>query len=71
MQDLIATKSFSYGGKRHDVGGPLQARPRDARLLVALGKAQVAPAADAEDKKPAKAEPKAKGSYLRRDMKAD
>lgn len=36
---LIATKAFSYGGRALKPGGEFEAQGRDARLLVAIGKA--------------------------------
>lgn len=43
MHELIATKSLSYGGKRLEQGDDFKAKPRDARVLVAIGKAKHAP----------------------------
>lgn len=43
MRDLIATKPGRYGTRRLQANDTFQARPRDARLLVAIGKAQYAP----------------------------
>ena len=40
---LIATKSMSYGGRRLAPGDQFDARPRDARLLIAIGKAKLEP----------------------------
>ncbi|KAK0332942.1 hypothetical protein LTR94_022933 [Friedmanniomyces endolithicus] len=50
--NLIATKTLRYGTRRLMADDGFQARPRDARLLVAIGKARYA----TEDAKPA-AEP--------------
>lgn len=69
MQNLIATKSMSYGGKRHDEGDGFAAKRQHARVLVAIGKAKLAPEAD--EAAEAKPEPKAaKGAHNRRDPKA-
>ncbi len=40
---LIATKSMSYGGRRLAPGDQFDARARDARLLLAIGKARLEP----------------------------
>jgi len=40
--NLIATKSLRYGTRRLMADDGFQARPRDARLLVAIGKARYA-----------------------------
>jgi hypothetical protein len=47
--NLIATKSLRYGTRRLMADDGFQARPRDARLLVAIGKARYA----TQDAKPA------------------
>ncbi|MGC3984824.1 MAG: hypothetical protein QM777_08900 [Pseudorhodoferax sp.] len=73
MIELIATKSLSYGGERREEGDPFQAKPRDARLLVAIGKAKHAPSAPpaaAPAPTPAPADAKAKGAPARREAKA-
>jgi hypothetical protein len=41
---LVATKSFSYAGKRLVKGAKFEASDKDARLLKAVGKAKDAPA---------------------------
>lgn len=42
MVDLIATKSMGYATRRLKPEDPFQASGRDARLLVAIGKARYA-----------------------------
>ncbi len=42
MVDLIATKSMTYATRRLKADVQFSARPRDARLLVAIGKARYA-----------------------------
>lgn len=67
--DLIATKSLAYAGKRREVGELFEANNRDARILVAIGKAKLANVAAApvvdDEPKPVKR------AYKRRDMKAE
>lgn len=41
--DIRALKTFPYGGRRYRVGDLLQIRPSHARLLVAIGRAEIAP----------------------------
>lgn len=38
--DLIATRSMTYNTRRLVAEDPFQARPRDARILIAIGKAR-------------------------------
>jgi hypothetical protein len=40
MQDIIAVKAINYGGKKFNPGDKIPARPRDAKVLLALGKAK-------------------------------
>lgn len=42
MRDLIATKGLRYGTRRLQAEDTFSAKPRDARLLVAIGKARYA-----------------------------
>lgn len=42
MDDLIATKSLIYNTRRLSAGDVFQARPRDAKLLIAIKKAKTA-----------------------------
>lgn len=43
MVDMIATKKLKYGTRRLTAGDPFEARhDRDARLLIAIGKARYA-----------------------------
>jgi hypothetical protein len=42
MADLIATKSMTYNTRRLMAGDLFQAKPRDARVLTAIGKARLA-----------------------------
>ena len=67
--DLIATKSLVYAIKRYEVGDSFEANNRDARILVAIGKAKLAPA-DAAPVEDDETKP-AKRKYKRRDMKAE
>jgi hypothetical protein len=67
--DLIATKSLAYASKRYEVGEKFEANNRDARILVAIGKAKLAPA-DAAPVEDDETKP-AKRTYKRRDMKAE
>lgn len=67
MPTLIATKAVRHGGEFHDVGGRFEATQQHARVLIAIGKAKLAPA---EAAAPESADPKAKGTYNRRDLKA-
>ena len=41
MQRLIATKSMRYATRRLQAGDVFEAKPRDARLLIAIRKARV------------------------------
>lgn len=43
MPTLIATKAVRHGGAFHDVGGRFEATQQHARVLVAIGKAKLAP----------------------------
>ena len=67
--DLVAIKSLVYASKRREVGEPFEANNRDARILVAIGKAKLAEAAvtpvEDDETKPTKR------GYKRRDMKAE
>mgnify|MGYP001599113803 CR=1 FL=1 len=71
--DLIATKSLVYASKRREVGEQFEANSRDARILVAIGKAKAADATKARaETKSVVADAKAnKRAYKRRDMKAE
>ena len=40
MIDLIATRAMTYSTRRLQADDSFQARPRDARLLIAVGKAR-------------------------------
>lgn len=42
MRDLIATKGMRYGTRRLQAEDAFSAKSRDARLLVAIGKARYA-----------------------------
>lgn len=54
MVDLIATKSMTYATRRLKADDGFGAKPRDARILVAIGKARYATAdAIAADTAPA------------------
>ncbi len=44
MPDLIATRDMRYATRALSAGEPFQANNRDARLLVALKRATLAPA---------------------------
>lgn len=44
MVNLIATKSLTYKTRRLQADDLFEARPRDARILQAIGKAKEAPA---------------------------
>ncbi len=70
MPTLIATKVLRHGGDFHEVGGRFEATQQHARVLIAIGKATLAPD-DEEPKQAARAESKGKGAYQRRDLKAD
>lgn len=48
MAELIATRALTYGTRRLTAGDAFQARPRDARILLAIGKARVPAAEPAE-----------------------
>lgn len=69
---LTAEKSFTYGGKRYAPGDPIEAKPRDARLLLAIGRARVLvePVAETVVNEPSLDE-KPKRKYKRRDLKAE
>lgn len=67
---LIATAPYSYAGRRLKAGDKFQASESDARLLTLVGKAKAAEAP--KPKKPAaKKNATEKGSYARRDMRAE
>lgn len=55
--DLIANRSMTYNTRRLMPDEPFQAKPREARVLVAVGKAR--PAADAAPKAKATRAPRA------------
>lgn len=40
MKLLVATKSLTYATRRFKAGDEFEAKPRDARLLIAIGKAK-------------------------------
>lgn len=63
----VATKAMRYGGRSLAPGDEFDASGRDGRLLVAIGKARLAPDA------PVEADPPAKQSraYKRRDLRAE
>lgn len=42
MKDLIALKPLKYAGKKYTTNDTFSARPRDAKLLVAVGRAAYA-----------------------------
>ena len=44
MPDLVATKTMKYAGRRLQVGESFEASKRDARALIAVGKAKAADA---------------------------
>lgn len=50
--DLIATRAMTYSTRRLVADDLFQASRRDARLLVAIGKAKFVDAADAPSAKP-------------------
>jgi hypothetical protein len=65
---LIATKAFSYAGARLRVGQEFSAKSKgDARVLQALGRAALAPAATPS----AAGVEKPKRTYKRRDLVAE
>lgn len=68
MPTLIATKAVRHGGEFHDVGGRFEATQQHARVLIAIGKAKLAP--DEDKAEPESVDPKGKGTYNRRDLKA-
>ena len=39
MQDIIATRPFTYAGKKYNRGDTISVKPRDAKILMAIGKA--------------------------------
>lgn len=43
MPTLIATKAVRHGGAFHDAGGRFEATQQHARVLIAIGKAKLAP----------------------------
>jgi len=47
MQALVALKNFSYASRQIAAGETFEASPRDARILVAIRKAQIDPAGHA------------------------
>lgn len=55
MSNLIATKALTYRTRRLVAGDLFEARPRDARLLVAIGKARDAAVGAQPVRKPAPA----------------
>lgn len=83
MQKLTAIKEFRYGGAQRFPGDQFDASDKDAKLLAAVGRAEIAKPRElprhietqratvkkmeAEDEAP-KSEP---GRYLRRDMQAE
>src|SRR5215213_10166397 len=55
MQDIIAVNTISYGGKKYNPGDKIPARSRDAKVLMALGKAKpCGPIVNVPAKAPAK-----------------
>lgn len=72
---LIADKAYRYGGKPLEVGDEFEANSRDARALVAVGRAHAADDVGAKPSakpapKPAK-KPAKKRTYKRRDLQAE
>lgn len=71
---LIATKSFTFAGKRVAPGDRLQASPRHAKLLKAIGRAKDEPDAVKPQPKAEADEERAaskRGRYSRRDLTAE
>jgi hypothetical protein len=72
LRDLIATASYTYAGQRLKSGDTFTATDSDARLLTIIGKAK---AAETSAPKPKKSAPKKqaapKGTYTRRDLRAE
>ncbi len=56
MPDLIALKPFPYNRKGREVGERFEAKPKDARLLVAIRKARFATAEDDKPQQPSDTE---------------
>lgn len=86
MMNLIAKGRLPYGTRVLKDGEPLRVSTQDGRLLVALGRAKVAPEAEGQEQQeqeqehqpdePASAEAaekakKPKRKYTRRDMTAE
>jgi hypothetical protein len=46
MQAMVALRDFPYAGKLRKKGRSFDAAPKDARLLAALGRAQIDPASE-------------------------
>lgn len=69
---LVATKAFRYAGRALVIGDAFEAGARDAKLLMAIGKAKDAPPApaSAHDGDTAEDQPK-RGRYTRRDVRAE
>ena len=65
MQNLIAKKTMRYGIRRLKAGDAFTAPPRDAKVLIAIGQASLAPVA------PLPPEPAPRRVYKRRDMSAE
>ena len=65
MQNLIAKKTMRYGIRRLKAGDAFTAPPRDAKVLIAIGQASLAPVA------PLPPEPVPRRVYRRRDMSAE
>lgn len=77
MPTLRATKELRYAGQQHAVGDVFKAPDRDARLLVAIRKAEAVPDRPiGKEPEPNPAEgddegTRQKRAYRRRDMQAE
>lgn len=73
MPQLIAKTALPYAHKRMEAGDTFEASERDARVLIAIGKAALAPEeapAVVEEAPAVEADTKARGTYKTRDLKA-
>lgn len=66
---ITALKSLQYANQRHDVGDTFDASDRDARILIAIGKASKAKRRSRKTE--AETESTKGADYVRRDMKAN